>query len=405
MKRFLANWELKILAILSAIIFWFLVVGTENTFYTFPDKIPVKAFNLANDFVVSGDLPTVSLRLKINNRESVKNLTVDDFSAFVDLEGQKEGEVTARVEVSSKNSEIAVVKVEPSTIEVKIEKMSEKEVPIGYKITGDVAEGFQVQEVVLSEETMTVKGSQNALNKISKATALITLNGNRDDIKILAPLMAYDSEENVISDVKFVEAEVEASVVISSFKNQKILGVQPNVIGTPDSSVWIKSVNVSPSYIVAEGDQLALESLEFLSTQDVNVEGISENKTFTVLVANLPEGVEVENDSITVSIEVQNHGSVGQEMQSKAVDVTFVVKKFKSVQRDSKIDPSSLKLVVEGTPENLAKLSDSIKVDLDISGVSQSGGTLDIDKNDLDLPGGITVVSLTPQTVTVTWNQ
>lgn len=405
MKRFLANWELKIMAILSAVIFWFLVIGTENTFYTFPDAVPVKAFNLANDLVVSGDLPKVSLRLKINGREAVKNLNVDDFSAFVDLEGQNEGEVTARIEVSSKISDIAVVKVDPSTVKVKIEKISEKEVPIGYEISGDVAEGFQVKEVLLSKENIIVRGSQNALNKVSKATALISLNRNRDDLKITVPLIAYDGDDNIMSDIRFSEAEVEATVLISPFRNQKILGVQPNVVGSPDSSFWIKSVNVNPSYIVAEGDQQLLENLEFVSTQEINVEGIKENKTFTVSILNLPEGVEVENGSISVYIEVQSHGAVGAEIKQKTLVVPMTVKKFKSVQRESEITPSSLNVIVEGKQEDLDKISDSLKMELDISGISQSGGTLNIDGSNLDLPSGVNIVSLTPKVVTATWSQ
>jgi len=407
MKKFLANWELKILAVMSAMIFWFLVVGTENTFYTFPEKIPVKAFNLANDLVVSDDLSTVSLRLKIGNRESIKNLTANDFSAFVDLEGQKEGEVTVRVEVSSKSSDIAVVKVEPAEIKVKIEKTSEKEVPIDHKIEGDTAEGFQVENVEISKEKVLIKGSQDVLDGISKVTALISLNNNREDLSATVPLFAYDGEGNVIQDVKFNEGEEEVgvTVLISQFKNQKILGVKPSVVGTPDDSVWIKSINVNPSYIVAKGDQQILEDLEFASTQDINVDGLKENKTFTVLVADLPEGIEVENGSINVSIEVQSYESVGSTTQRKTVNVPLIVKKFKSVQRGSTIDPPSLTLVAEGAQEDLDKISDSLKIELDISGISQSGGTLDTSSYNVDLPNGVSIVSLNPQFVTVTWDQ
>lgn len=405
MKKFLANWELKVLAVLSAMIFWFLVIGTENTFYTFPEEVPVKAFNLADDLVVSGDLSTVSLRLKIDSRESVKNLTGDDFSAFVDLEGQKEGDITVEVEVSSKILDIAVVKVEPAKIKVKIEKMSEKEIPIDYKIEGDVAEGFQVDDVELSMENVIAKGSQNALNNVFQATALITLNNSREDLSALVPLIVFDDNGEVVTDIKLVEGEVNVVVSISPFRNQKILGVQPTIVGTPDDSVWIKSINVDPSYIVADGDQQALDGLEFVSTQDVNVDGITENKTFTVSVANLPEGVEVENDSITVSIEIQSYESIDSNVQRKTVNVPLIVKRFKTVQRGSTLDPPSVTLIAEGSQEHLDKINSSLRIDLDISGISQSGGTVDISSYDLDLPSGVSVVSLTPQNITVTWDQ
>ncbi len=403
MKGFLTNWELKVLAVLSAIIFWFLVVGTENSFYTFPEQIPVKAFNLADDLVVSGNLPSVSLRLKINNRESIKNLTANDFSPFIDLEGQGEGEFTARVEVSSKSSDISVAKVDPSEIKVKIEKMNKKEVPVDYKIEGDVAEGFQVNGVELSGENVIVKGSQSSLNDVFKATALIALDNNREDLNIKVPLVAYNSDGEVINDISFSKKEIDVVVKISPFRNQKILGVQPNIVGTPDSSVWIKSINVDPSYIIASGDQEALNGLDFLSTQDINVDGLDKNKTFTVSIANLPDGIEVENDSIDVSIEVKKYDSANENVQRITLNVPLFIKKFKSVQSGSKLDPSSLTLIVEGTKENLNKISSSLRLDLDISGVSASGDTMEINSYDLNLPSGVSVVSLTPQSVKVTW--
>jgi len=402
MKRFLANWELKVLAVLSAIILWFFVVGTENMFYVFPQKIPVKAFNLADNLVVSNKLPEVSLRLKIDNRESVKNLTSDDFSAFVDLEGQKEGNVSVEVEVSSKSSDVAVVKVEPSQIDINIEKISEKEVPLDYKINGDVAEGFQVGEVRLSEENITVKGSQNVLDSIYKATLPINLDNNRDDLHTSVSPVVYDSNGEIMNNISFNKESIDVDVIISLLKDQKILGVQPKLVGNPDDSVLIKSVNVDPSYIVATGDKQALKDLEFAITQDINLNGLKEDKVFTVSIVDLPEGVKVEDDSIKVSITVKNYNS-DSTVNRKTVNVPLLIKKFKSVQRGSKLDPPSITLTLEGSKEALAKVEDSLKINLDISGVSKSGGTVNLNSYDLGLPSGVSVVSISPKVVTVTW--
>lgn len=405
MKRFLANWELKVLAVLSAIIFWILVIGTENTFYTFPDPIPVKVFNLADDLVVDGELPTVSLRLKIDNRESLKNLTIDDFSAFIDLEGQREGTVRSRVEVTSKNSDISFMKADPGEIEVRIEKISEKEVPIDYKAEGEVADGYQVKNVELSQDKVVVKGSQSTLKNVFQATALINLSGDKEDLSITAPLVVFDKQGNKLDNIKFENPEVDALITITPIKNQKILGVQPNITGKPDDSVWIKSIDVNPSYIVAEGDQDVLEKLDFVKTEDINVDGLKENKTYNVSIADLPDGISVQGGgNVVVSIEVQSYNSANSNLQRKTINVPLVIKKFKSVQRGSSLDPSSVTLVVEGTPESLSQIDTSLRLDIDISGVKTSGGTIEINKGDFNLPDGVGIVSLIPQAITVTWD-
>jgi len=402
MKRFLANWELKVLAILSAMVFWFFVVGTENTFYTFPQKVSVKAFNLADNLVVSGKLPVVSLKLKVDNREAIKNLTVDDFSAFVDLEGKKEGNSNVRVEVSSKSSDVAVVKVDPAEIDIKIGKIAEKEVPLDYKIEGNVADGFRTGEVTLSDENVTVKGAKDTLDRVFNATALIKLDNNRDDLNVSVPLVVYDENGEVMNDVIFSKEEVEVTVPVSALKNRKILGVQPTLTGNPDDSVLIKSVNVEPSYVVAIGDQQVLQNLEFVTTQDINLDGLREDKIFTVSIVGLPTGVEVEDSSVKVAVTVQSYSS-NSSVQRKTVNVPLLIKKFKTVQKEAKLNPPSVTLIVEGAKSDLKKITNSLRMNLDISGVEHSGGMLDLGSYDLGLPNGVSVVSTTPKAVSVTW--
>lgn len=404
MKRLLANWELKGLAVLSAMLFWFLVIGTENSFYTFPDPIPVKAFNLADDLAVAEELPSVTLRLKIDNRESMKNLTVDDFSAFVDLQGQKEGEVSVQVEVSAKSSDIAVVKVDPAQIKVNIEKMNEKTVPVEYKIEGEVAEGYQVEEITLSHEEVTVKGAGQVLNEIFAATAPVKLDGNSEDIDKSVTLVAYNDDGREIEEIVFEEETVDISVDIEPRNNQKIVGVQPSIIGKPDNSVWIESINVDPSYIILEGKKSVLDDIEYIATQEIVVDGITEDKTFNVQAAQLPDGVEITEESIAVSIQVKPYDTVDENVQRKTVTVPLLVKKFKTVQRGSALDPPSATLIVEGASEKLNEVESSLRFELDISKLRQSGETLTLDENDLNLPQGVEVVSLSPQTITVTWN-
>jgi YbbR domain-containing protein len=404
MKRLLANWELKGLAVLSAILFWFLVIGTENSFYTFPEPIPVKAFNLADDLAVSEELPSVTLRLKIDKRESIKNITVDDFSAFVDLQGQKEGEISVQVEVSAKNPDIAVVKVEPAKINVTIEKMDEKTIPVEYKIEGEVEEGYQVEEVTLSSEEVKIKGAGQVLNELFVATALINLDGYTKDIDTQVSLIAYNNDGEEVDGVVFEEKTVDVSVDIEPRNNQKIVGVQPSIIGKPDDSVWIESINVDPSYLILEGKKSVLDDIEYIATQEIVVDGIVENKTFNVQAAQLPEGVEITEDSIAVSIKVAPYDKVDENMQRKTVTVPLLVKKFKTVQRGSKLDPPSATLIVEGTPENLDNVASSLRLELDISKLSQSGETLKLNENDLALPQGVKVVSLSPQSISVTWD-
>ncbi len=404
MKKLLGNWEIKVLAVLAAIIFWFLVVATENTFYTYPDEIPVKAFNLPENLVVAQDLGTVKLRLKIDNRDTIKNLTIDDFSAYVDLEGATVGERQADIEVSSKKSEINVVKVDPSSIKVNIEEKAEKEVPIEYEITNGPKEGYVVKDVSISSDNIVIKGSQEILNDIEGASLLLDLNGLNDDITANFKVAILDKQGEKIQGVTPAKEELEATVKISAVTDQKIAGVQPTIIGTPQDNIWIKSITVDPNYVVLNGESDKLDTLEFVKTADIDVSNISNDSSFDVQITGLPEGVSVEgSNSVKVNIKVEVTEASNISGLRKTFTLPVLVRKFSSDQKSISIDPMTVTLVVEGDEEIINKISSKLNVELDISQYEGNEADVDVTENNIDLPSGVKIVSITPSKVKITW--
>ena len=88
-NKILKNWELKILALVSAIVLWFFVVGIENNSYQFPEQIDIHAVNVPPDMTVTNDLGKATIRIQAD-QSMIKNLTADDFDISVDLQNAKE---------------------------------------------------------------------------------------------------------------------------------------------------------------------------------------------------------------------------------------------------------------------------------------------------------------------------
>lgn len=400
MKILLANWEIKALAVIAAIIFWSLVVATENNFYTFPEEISVKAFNVPENLVLENELGVVKLRLKIDNRESIGNLTVDDFSAYIDLEETQVGEREIDVEVTSKRTGVNVVKVEPAKLSVKIADKSEKEVPLDTKVIGDPKDGYYVKDVITQIETVKLKGAEKNLADVNEATLLIELNGEDKDFSKKFKVSVLDNDENPIENISIDQVEAEAEVQISALSDQKVVGVQPTIVGSPQENTWIKSINVEPNFVVIKGDLSILENIQFLKTTDIDVSGLSENSQFTLQIADLPEGVEIEGtSSINVSIVVDKYNSVDPSVLRQTVKVPVLIRKFKGNQNNIQPDPYTLTLIVEGDDVDLSKTS----LDLDLTEYTGKEAQIEVSESDLNLPGGVKVVSITPSTVNVTW--
>lgn len=405
MKKLLSNWEIKVLAVLAAVIFWFLVVATENTFYTFPGQVPVKAFNVPENLVVVEDLGNVSLRLKINNREAIKNLSVDDFSAFVDLEGAVVGEREVEIEVTSKKSDVSVAKVEPAKVKVIIEERAEKEVPIEYIIEQEPKQGFRVSDVNISEDKLLIKGPEKLLNEVETASLILNLDGFYDNKTAIFPVKVFDSDGNVIDEITTDKTELEAEIKISAITDQKVVGVKPTIIGEPNENIWIKSIIIEPNYVVLTGDKSVIDKVEFVSTSDINVSGLSENATYDAEISGLPDGVGLEgNDSsVRIKIEVESYSNIATDAKRKTFKLPILVRKFNTNQRGISISPVTVTLVAEGDEEVLKDIDSKLKIEVDITGYEDHLAVVEINESNINLPDGVKLVSVTPSKVNINW--
>jgi len=409
MKGFLVNWELKVIAVIAAIIFWILIVGAENIFYNMPDAIPVKAFNLSDDLTLSKDLESVHLRLRIGSRLDVKNISTSDFEAYVDLIDATEGEREVSVVVSSTNPDVSVLRVEPSSLQVKIESKAEKELPIEYTLQGEVKDGYEVNEVLIEQTNVVIRGSKEVLDSIDAGVVVIALDEEDKSFTRKYEIVALDNNGVVIPNVNFDTKEVEAQVKIDFVSNQKIVGIQPIVVGAPAENFWIKSINTDPSFAILDGDPTKMNEIEFVNTSEINVDGLDKNQTFTATITGLPEGVVIGGVStVNVSIEVEKYEEntvTETTLPRKTLQIPVVITKFNSSQKNKTITPPAVTLVLEGDNNILDNINvNKLKVGIDISEYEGNGARIDIDPSIFNLPSDVKIVTITPSAVTAKWD-
>lgn len=61
--------HLKILALLTAITLWFIVITVENTVYIFPEQIKMEILNLGKNLNLEASLPDVDVYLRVNKED------------------------------------------------------------------------------------------------------------------------------------------------------------------------------------------------------------------------------------------------------------------------------------------------------------------------------------------------
>lgn len=304
----------------------------------------------------------------------------------VDLSNLKEG--THKVDLSYESSINSVTyKLDPSSITVNVyPKVSQtKTVTIDVINKDKLDSKLSVQSVTLDKEEVIIKGtddekSSHNINKVATVKALVDV-GSIVDPKAgvntvdKVKLVAYDKYGNVV-DVEIVPETVTATVNIESYSGTAKLKVIPKNIDKISFGKAISSITTSVNEISIYGDQETVNKYsESYIPIEVDVAGLADNKTYTVVVSK-PEGIrEVSEKTITVKI------SIGKEESKEVDDIKIDAINLGPNLKAGAIGENSSKttVVVKGTKEVLDAIdSTTIKATVDLSGLGEGEHTVNV---------------------------
>lgn len=188
------TWALRLLALGISIGIWF-NASVEDRLV--PSERVVEAsvsFNRPRGFMVIDPVGTVSVRL-IGNKRAIRQLSPYEVSVSVDLSPRQEGSAT--IKLGRENvlvpSGLEVVSIEPSTIQVDLEREITQRVPVAPEIIGKPAEGAIVGEVEVSPNQVLVSGPASKLERIGAlATEPVNLEGRTSTFEASVPVLSPD---------------------------------------------------------------------------------------------------------------------------------------------------------------------------------------------------------------------
>lgn len=302
----------------------------------------------------------------------------------VDLSNLKEG--THKVDLSY-DSQIHSVnyKLDPSTITVNVyPKVSQtKSITIDVINKDKLDSKLSVQSVSVDKEEVIIKGTENEnsihnINKVATVKALVDIGNIVDpaagvntlsDVK----LVAYDKYGNVV-DVEIVPEKVSATINIESYSKEAKIKVIPT--GKVAFGKAISSISTSVNVINIYGDEETVAKYaESYIPVEVDVTGLSDNKTYTVVVPK-PEGIrQVSEKTITVKV------SVGDEESAEFDDIKIDAINLGPNLKAGAVGENSSKttVIVKGTKEVLDAFdATTIKATVDLSGLGEGEHTVPV---------------------------
>lgn len=202
------NWGLKLLSLTFALLLWLFVMGEQKAEVGY--TVPLELKNLPVGLVVANEVPSlVDVRIS-GPRTLLSNIQSSALSMSVDLEGLQAGLTTFKRLDQNLNipSALRVSRLSPSYVEVKLERIRQKTVPVRVAFNGQLANGSTLVSVVVRPESVVIEGAESEVKDVdSVETEAIDITLVQESFTLTLPI-EYRGTYTELKDQKTVEVEV-----------------------------------------------------------------------------------------------------------------------------------------------------------------------------------------------------
>jgi len=389
----LNNFDIKILALVMAIILWFYVSSEYRSFVERYYEIEVEPINLNDNLSIKEIREKVSVGIK-GPQNIIENITPSKITGTVDLQNIKEaGDYLIEVKViAPRNTEI--IKIIPEEVRVIVEEIVSHEYSVEYNLIGLPEKGYSLTdepEIVPKEVLVIAPTSIHEM--IAQVRVDIDISSINKDLDKEEKVIVYGKDNTVLNNLEVRPETVLVSIQVREGYPEKVLPIKPRIIGKPAPGFYVSKIEANPSSIKVYGDYLKIVNLDFLETIPIDVNGIS--KTLTVKVPPIiEEGIIFAEDQETL-IEVQIQ--VAERDEEKIFQNIKIEPREASPFIEIQLIPDTVDIKVMGKYNNMVNLKiENIKVFVNLSDMGQETAKVEV-----ELPPGVELVQVIPEVVTI----
>ena len=408
---FTKNIAIKVLSLMFAILLWGYVLMTQNpprvkTVTDVTVSIEGEADLTTRKLTLRGDraalLEDVSVRVR-TELTYYADISADDITASINLSRiTSTGKHTVRIHAKSSSGD--VVSVSPSEIEVEIDTLTTRNIPIEIHEEGELPEGYWAGDVQLDSATVLLEGPGTDLAKIVKAVGTIDLTNRTESLNQSIMLALYDKEGNVVeSSILFggmptvvAKQEILPSKLVPIDVDGAIIGREE----LPENfEIASYGTSLESTLVRIVGDADVIQKIESLSLEPVDVTGCTESIQ-QELAINVPEGVRIIGaDSVNLQVTIREKTAV-LELTELPIEIVGLARK-----QTATLSQELANVTFSGRVSLLAGITrGDVKVYADVTGLA--AGTHDVKLalqiDGEDVPSDLQYEFTTDETIQVT---
>jgi len=399
MGLILRNWHLKLSALLLATVLYTGLVFS-GSFTDSSVQVRVEQVNVSSDvFVLSAEPGVIEVQYRVAN-EQAGGVTAEDFVVAVDigaydLERAPEPQELP-LEVRALKDGLEDLSTVPETVRVAVDRVEVRSVPVEVEL-GTIPDGLEIDEPVLSAETVEVRGPAAVVGQVDRAVAFVDIPASGININEPVPLTLVDIGDQPVGagqlevDPEVVSVQIEVRAV----ETETTVAVRPTIDGTPAPGFALEAIRVEPAYVTIVGLPEVLEEITSVTTEPITIDGLAADETFEVEL-QLPDDISLaDNEPTTVTVTA----TIGPSVSSR----TFVVGVLCTGSGDNACVPrlDEVAITLSGAGEALSALTAAdVTPTVDASGLDP--GDHDLTPVVSGLPEGVELVGISPGAVPVT---
>jgi YbbR domain-containing protein len=216
------EWVLKLISLCLAVMLWYFVGGEDIVEKNV--MVPVEVINLPNDLIISNKHKREIEVTVRGPRSLILEMGKDQAARQIDLAKATPGTKVERIENESVpvSRGVEVLRVQPSSIILSLDKLINKEFVINPVTIGSVTPGYVLRDLRIDPSSIAITGPQTVLSQVDVLkTTPINIHGLFESIQLQIPLeldqalidligetsvtadisIGYDTIEKTIKDV------------------------------------------------------------------------------------------------------------------------------------------------------------------------------------------------------------
>lgn len=392
------NWALKLGAVaLATILYTGLVFSGSFSEQDFPGVSVTTLAQPQDTYLLTQQLGTVDIHYRIE-ANTPGRVTAGSFAVTVDLAAYDMSQApelqSLRILVRPVTSGITVMSYVPSTVSVALDRLEETQVRVAVD-NGEVPEGLEISTPQMSVRQVTASGPESLLHRVDRALATVRIDESGIDCCGQVDLVPVDIDGRRVESVELNPSTVRVQIDVSTVETSRTVPIRPLLTGAPAAGFEVGTVSAEPSVVTLRGAPEVLAAIAEVLTEPISLSGSNSTLHATANLV-IPDGARLADPA-------DAEPAVVVEIRETIATRTLVLGLACSGEPPGSAclpHIGQVAVTVRGTVTSLNALDPAdLTVILDVAGLAPGDHLV---QPSLTLPEGVTQVTISPISVTVT---